>query len=191
MSYLPLWRPAEIVKGAPRRPRQFSVAPALAEPAIETAVADVWISEKRDSDSNNLSVSDKQLAPFAVVREKPVALEASQPLAGKPKPKTISAWHTELVSAFPAAVVDLEEKVLDFSKAFPASGPGYFTAEIMRMKKKKERHTARLLAIQERLKWVEGELIRDGNSYGWKGGIEPAAGSNELYRAIALKFLRD
>ncbi|KAL4529870.1 hypothetical protein Ndes2526A_g04618 [Nannochloris sp. 'desiccata'] len=57
----------------------------------------------------------------------------------------------------------------------------------MRMKKKKERHTARLLAIQERLKWVEGELIRDGNSYGWKGGIEPAAGSNELYRAIALK----
>ncbi|KAH7620726.1 hypothetical protein NADE_003339 [Nannochloris sp. 'desiccata'] len=174
-------------KGAPRRPRQFSVAPALA--AIETAVVDVCISEQIDSDSNKLS--EKQPAIFAVVVEKPVALEASQPLAGKPKPKTISAWHTELASAFPAAVVDLEEKVLDFSKAFPASGPGYFTAEIMRMKKKKERHTARLLAIQERLKWVEGELIRDGNSYGWKGGIEPAAGSNELYRAIALKFLRD
>jgi hypothetical protein len=178
-------------KGAPRRPRQFSVAPTAIEAATETVVAQICISEKENSNLSNLPAGEQQPTLLPVVEEEPAALEAPKPLAGKPKPKSIVAQHAALVNDFPADLVVLEKDVLDFSRAYQASGNGYFTPEILNLKQKKERHTARLLVIQDRLKWVEGELLRDGNSYGWKGGVEPAAGTYELYRGIALKFMRD
>jgi hypothetical protein len=144
-------------------------APTLATPAISEQLPSLNLEAQEDLDD----------------------LEAPQPLPAAGKVKTITVRHDELVQEFPADVYELERSCLDIYNEFAPAGTSFFTEEIPATKDTKARHTARHAVIHERALWVEKELVKEGISYGWKGGREPAAGSYALYRGVSLKYLRD
>ncbi len=106
------------------------------------------------------------------------------------KRKTITAVNNDYWAEMPEDIQIMERAVLDFTKPYTPSGPSFFTPKIKALQGA-AMYAAQLEVIEKRLAWVAEEMKKDGIVYGWKKGKEPAAGSYEFYRGIALKYLRD